>query len=315
MDNQVGKRMLRSEVPTPMTWNLKDLFESREIWKERLLLNEEDFNALSVYKGRLCDTASNLYDCLTKLEKAYINMVQLGTYASLRQSEDATNPQSQEDSLFYGAVATRSQSTISFISSEITRLDQSEYDALFHAYPDLKIYKNYLDDVYMQKPHKLSPDTEVALASLGEVMSAPYRIYQVSKAADMVFENFCTESEASLENSFALFESKYEFSPDTQTRRQAYDSFSKALYQYRNTYAAVYATEVKKQVAMSNLRNYSSVTEMLLEPQKVSLDMYNRQIDIIIEKLAPHMRKFATLKKEKLGLDALHFCDLKAPLD
>jgi oligoendopeptidase F len=137
----------------------------------------------------------------------------------------------------------------------------------------------------------------------------------VSKGADMVFENFHTDSEASLENSFALFESKYEFSPDTQTRRNAYDSFSKTLYQYRNTYAAVYATEVKRQVAMSNLRNYSSVTEMLLEPQKVSLDMYNRQIDIIFEKLAPHMRKFAALKKEQLGLDALHFCDLKAPLD
>ena len=315
MDNLVEKRMLRSEVPTPMTWNLEDLFENREIWKERLLLNEKDFNALSVFKGRLCVTAEDLYECLTKLEKAYISMVQLGTYANLRQSEDATNPQSQEDSLFYGAVATRSQSTISFISSEITQLTQTEYDALFAMYPNLKIYKNYLDDVYMQKPHKLSPETEVAIASLGEVMSAPYRIYQVSKGADMVFDNFSTHLEASLENSFALFESKYEFSPDTETRRQSYDSFSKALYQYRNTYAAVYATEVKKQVAMSELRNYGSVTEMLLEPQKVSIDMYNRQIDIIFEKLAPHMRKMATLKKEQLGLDVMHFCDLKAPLD
>ena len=146
-------------------------------------------------------------------------------------------------------------------------------------------------------------------------MSSPYRIYQVSKGADMVFENFSTHSDKSLENSFALFDSKYEFSPDTETPRLSYESFSKALYQYRNTYAAVYATEVKKQVAMSKLRHYNSVTEMLLEPQKVTMDMYNRQIDIMFKELAPHMRKFATLKKEQLGLDALHFCDLKAPLD
>ena len=71
MENLVEKRMLRSEVPTPMTWNLEDLFENREIWKERLLLNEKDFNALSVFKGRLCVTAEDLYECLTKLEKAY----------------------------------------------------------------------------------------------------------------------------------------------------------------------------------------------------------------------------------------------------
>ncbi len=315
MGNQIKKRSLRSEVPLEMTWNLKDLFESRDIWKERLLINEEDFLALSVYKGRLCANASNLYDCLTKLEKASIAMVQLGTYVSLHQSEDATNSQSQEDSLFFGTISTRSQSSISFIESEITSLDQTEYDALYDPCPELRIYKNYLDDVYAQKPHKLSPETEVAIASLGEVMSAPYRIYQVSKGADMTFENFSTDSEPSLENSFALFESKYEFSPDTETRRNSYESFSKALHQYKNTYASVYATEVKKQVAMRKLRNYNSVTEMLLEPQKVSIDMYNRQIDIIFEKLAPYMRKFAALKKEQLGLEAMHFCDLKAPLD
>lgn len=51
MENQIEKRMLRSEVPIDMTLNLKELFESREIWKERLLLNEKNFNPPANYES------------------------------------------------------------------------------------------------------------------------------------------------------------------------------------------------------------------------------------------------------------------------
>ncbi|MBL2225351.1 oligoendopeptidase F, partial [Klebsiella pneumoniae] len=63
------------------------------------------------------------------------------------------------------------------------------------------------------------------------------------------------------------------------------------------------------------LRKFESVTHMLLEPQKVPLEMYNNQLDIIYKELAPHMRRFAVLKKKVLGLDEMLFCDLHAPLD
>ena len=309
------KRMLRSEVPIEMTWNLNDLFESREAWKTHLSLVEAQFDALSTYQGCLCESGDTLVSCMQDLEKAYIGMVQLSTYATLKQSEDATNPENQEDGMLMGAVATRSQTKVAFISSEITDLTDEAYSELFKTNPNLNIYKGYLDVIYIQKPHKLSPDTEIALASLGEVLNAPYRTYQVSKGADMRFTDFSAEGSESLPNSFALFETKYEFSPETEIRRESYLSFSKALEQYQNTYASVYATEVKKQIAISRLRKYASVTEMLLEPHKVSLEMYNRQIDVIFNKLAPHMRKFAKIKKEQLGLETLHFYDLKAPLD
>ena len=72
--------------------------------------------------------------------------------------------------------------------------------------------------------------------------------------------------------SFALFEDRYEQTPNTELRRKAYDSFVKTLNQYKNTYAATYATEVKKQVVMSRLRNHESVTHMLLQPQQVSIE-------------------------------------------
>ena len=43
--------------------------------------------------------------------------------------------------------------------------------------------------------------------------------------------------------------------------------------------------------------------------------MYDRQIDVITEKLAPHMRRYARLLKKKYGLDKMTFADLKIAVD
>ena len=311
-----AKRLKRSEVPVEQTWNLMDLFENREIWKLKLEENARAFEDLTQYKHILTTSAETLYACMTQLETAYADLVRLSTYASLRQSEDGTNPINQEDSMLLSRISTSSQSKIAFIASEITALDTQDYQALFEVKPELNTYKNYLDELYQLKEHKLSPATEEVLASLGEALNAPYSTYSISKAADMKFEDFEVPSQGiTLPNSFALYETKYEFSPDAEVRKMAYEGFNKTLHQYKNTYAAVYATEVKKQVAMRKLRKYPSVTEMLLQSQKVSVDMYNRQIDLIYSKLAPHMQKFAQIKKEALGQDVIHYWDLKAPLD
>lgn len=41
------------------------------------------------------------------------------------------------------------------------------------------------------------------------------------------------------------------------------------------------------------LRGFDSVFDSLLFGQKVAKEMYHRQIDLITEKLAPHMRRYA----------------------
>src|SRR5690625_1844787 len=115
--------------------------------------------------------------------------------------------------------------------------------------------------------------------------------------------------------SAALYEDRYELTSDTELRRNAYKSFTNTLNQYKNTIAANYATEVTRQITMSRLRSYDSVTDMLLQPQQVTKEMYYNQLDVLQEKLAPHMRRYAKLKKEKLGLEELHYSDLKAPID
>lgn len=315
MSKPAEKRLLRSEVPVEKTWNLSDLYESREAWQAKLKENVAAFEVLGAYKGKAFSDAKTLLECLTAMEKAYKDLIWLGTYVGLKQAEDATDSANQEDSMSFGAAETQISTQMAYFDSELVALTPEAFEGLFVAEPELEAFRLFLTDKYDKKQFMLAPETESALAALGEVTSAPYGVYAISKAADMVFDSFTDETGAELPNSFALFESKYEFSPSKTVRSNAYASFTSTLAKYKNTYAAVYATEVRKQVALSRLRGYESVTHMLLEPHKVSVAMYENQLNVIYKELAPHMRRFAKLKQRQLGLETMKFCDLKAPLD
>ncbi|WP_316570273.1 oligoendopeptidase F [Neobacillus sp. YIM B06451] len=315
MNKTIEKRLTRSEVPEELTWDLSSLFSSMDAWEAELESVREDLKAFGQYKEKLGTGASVLLECLTAQERLAMKLIKVMTYASLNQSADGTDPLNQANSARAAQVRTEANAALSFIDSEILSLPEGVIEAYINEEPGLEAFRKNLLELLEAKKHRLSPETEETLAALGEVHLAPYTIYNLSKLADMEFSPIKDKDGNELPVSFALFENRYEFSSDTDLRRKAYDSFVKTLKQYKNTIAGTYATEVKKQVTLARLRNYESVTHMLLESQKVTIEMYNNQLDIIFKELAPHMRRYAKLKKEVLGLDELRFCDLKAPFD
>ncbi|WP_026690246.1 oligoendopeptidase F [Alteribacter aurantiacus] len=314
MRTTAKETLTRSEVPVEKTWNLEDLFKTEEAWEKALVQLKEEIESVTRYKGRVGESAETLFECLEEGDEVQATAMRVMTYAHLRQSGDGSDPQNQANSARVGSVLAQLRADTAFIRSEILSLDAQTVHTYIEAEPKLKEFQKTLDDIFESKPHTLSPDAEEVLAAFGEVHGAPYMIFERSRTSDMRFGSFTTEAGETHPLTFNSFP-KYEGSPNTDVRRSAYTAFTKTLNQYKNTYAATYATEVKKQVVESRLRGYDSATDMLLDEQQVSLDMYNRQLDTIQRELAPHMRRFAKLKKRVLGLDKMTYADLKAPLD
>ncbi|SCC68172.1 oligoendopeptidase F [Bacillus wiedmannii] len=315
MKNVIEKRHIRTEVPTELTWDLSDLYESDKEWETALRVLTNDIKKLDAFKGQLHTSPTTLLHCLLLEEELLMKLTKLYSYANLKESTDRTNPVIQANSSKIAALWTKVHTALSFIHNEILSFDEGTIEKYLHEETKLEPFRKSLLDILQKRQHTLSPETEEALAALGEVHNSPYKIYGMTKLADMDFTSIQDEQGNELPVSFALFQSKYEFSPSADIRRKAYSSFISTLKRYKNTVATTYATEVKKQVTLSRLRKFESVTHMLLEPQKVPLEMYNNQLNIIYKELAPHMRRFADLKKKVLGLDQMLFCDLHAPLD
>jgi len=314
MNKEMEKTLYRSEVPVEHTWDLRDLFESEVLWKVELLAMEEDIPTVTQYKGKLGQDAKTLLDCLKARDALSERLARALTYANLNQSTDGSNPVNQENDAIVSSLYAKVSSSLSFIDSEILALSNEKLTTYIQDEKELQVFSKTLTDLMELKPHMLTPETEEVLAAFGEIHHSPYMIYQRSKTSDMKFSSFVTNDGSEYPLTFNSFE-KYEESSDKELRKKAYAAFSEGLDRYKNTYAAIYGTEVKKQVIESRLRNYESVTDMLLQEQQVTKEMYHNQLDTILTELAPHMRRYAKLKERILGLEKIHYCDLKAPLD
>ncbi|MEW9675014.1 oligoendopeptidase F [Lentibacillus sp. L22] len=309
------KRLKRSEVPVEQTWDLRDLFTSEHDWEEALTTIQSTADQITPFKGKVTDNAATLTACLKQLEELQARIIRIATYANLKLSGDGSDPQNQANSAKTASVLATIGAKLSFIDSELLTLSQHTIDQYLQEEPQLKTYGKMLEDKLERKAYTLAPEIEEILAALSEVHDAPYMIYERSKSSDMAFAPIKDQNGNELPMSAALYEDRYEITADTDIRRNAYDSFIQTLNRYKNTYAATYATEVNKHVTMARLRGYGSATEMLLHEQQVTPDMYNNQLDIIQQELAPSMRRFVKLKQQDLGLMEMRFCDLKAPLD
>ena len=297
------KRLTRKEVPVEQTWDLTDIFPSREAWEAELKACESDLTTVTQYKGRLGEGAKVLLACLGAMEELIRKFMKVASYAHFNLAGDGTDPAYQEQAGRVASAQAVLEAGMTFARTEILSLPDGTVERYIREETGLKSLERYLSLILKDKPHMLSPETEVAVASLSEVLNAPYMTYQRAKSSDVKFDPIEDSQGRKLEMSFAMYEVAYEKSPDAVLRRNAFASFTKGLQGFKNTFGATWGTEVKKHIVMSKLRKFPSATHMLLQPQDVALEVYHNLHDVIQAELAPHMRRYVRLRKKVLGLE------------
>lgn len=301
----------RKDVPVNETWDLSLIFAA-----------EADFEAAVEKAKALADTLEKTYknalttpesiaECLALYEELEILLYQTTSYTSLAVSVDYTDTEAQKKDAKMTALAAEIGSRLSFIESEIADAPEELIRA---AMDKTGRAKHYLAEILREKPHRLSAETEKVLAALSPVFNAPYDIYHMTKLADMKFGSF-TVNGREYPLGYSLFEDEYEYEADTDVRRAAFRAFSDKLREYENTTAATYNTYLTQQRIMAKQRGFADMFEADLFTDHVTREMYDRQIDLITEKLAPAMRKYARLIGKMNKLDRVTFADLKLPLD
>jgi len=311
----VKKRLTRAEVPAELTWNLGDIFASKEDWEAALAALARDLPLIAQFKGRLSESSSALADCLETAEKLQKRLSRVMAYASLALSGDGTDAANQASMGRAQSLGAEAQAAMAFIRSEALELPPGTLERYLEESEALRSFARTVQRMIDDKPHILGLEAERSIAALGEILQAPYSVYTRSKAADMAFADILDSEGKTHPMSFSLYEETYEKSPDFTLRRNAWASFTAGLKNYQTTYGTTWGTEVKKHVVMAKLRGYASATHMLLHQQEVDLTSYHMLHDVILKEIAPHMRRYARLRKQLLGLKEMLYCDIEAPLD
>ena len=303
--------LFRKDVKKELTWDLSLIYKD----EEALLADADRMEKLTAqaeeeYKGSL-DSADRINACLDMYREIEGIITLIGNYCELATSVDYYDTHNMELAGKLYRRISECTSRLSFIDSELAVQPDSVIQMAAKA---SKENAGYLKKMLRRKPYLLSPETEKVLAALSQTTGAPYEIYNAAKLADMRFPDFEVAGKK-YPLGYSLFEDDYEYDERTDVRRAAFEAFSAKLHDYENVTAVAYNTTVQHEKNMADHRGFDNVFDKLLFNQRVDISLYNRQIDIIMEKLAPHMRKYAKLLGRVHKLDRVTYADLKLPVD
>lgn len=300
----------RCEISENEKWDLTRLFKKEEDYEKEIKNIEKLVNDLIKFANNI-NNSDDILSAVDIYEKIMEKFSVVGDYAYLDYSADVTNEKAILRANKFENFANNMNSKLSFFENEI--LKNSE-EIIKEAIDKTEKFKMFLTKILRKKAYILSASEEKVIASLNVAVTAPYNIYETSKLADMTFDAFEYNGKK-YENSFVLYENFYCYNTNSEIRRKAYQSFSEGLDKYKNTFAALYINHVMTEKAIATLRGFDSVIDYLLFKQGVDRNLYERQIDLFVEKLAPHMQKYAKLIQKFYGFDKMTFADLKVPID
>ena len=301
---------MRKDVPLEETWDLTLLFRNREEYEEERAKARRKAEEIRALKGTI-NTAEMINKAVDLYQEYYVSLSLVLNYSELASSVDYYDQKAQEDYGWDRMLLSELEGMTSFLKDEIS---SNSEEVLREAAEKSESNRTFISDILREKPHRLKEEGEEILSHLSPVLETPYETYNMAKLADMTFPSFTVEGKT-YPLGYSLFEDDYQYEKDTGIRRKAFKEFSSVIRKYENTTASLYNAQCRKEKILSSLKGFDSVFDYLLFPQKVTREMYDRQIDMIMDKLSPHMRRYARLKKKVLGLKEMTYPDLLVPLD
>ncbi len=300
----------RQDVHADLKWDTSLIYATKDTFRQALKEYQEQVaNFETQFKGQLTSVATivealQVYEDLLRIDSRLLH------YAFLNLDVDKMNTELATLSNEYDLASAVIRTQLSFIETE---LGLQTDDLLKEVIAQKPEWTSFLENIIRTKPHQLPQLQEELLANLAPTFQQAYSNYETTKFEDMTFDSFEAGGKT-YPNSYVLFENDYEMSHDTELRRKSAESFYATLRKYKNTTAANYLAHVKKEQIEAKLRGFDSTIDYLLFQQNISRDLFDRQIDVIMKELAPHMRRYVKLMAKAHGLEKITHADLKISL-
>lgn len=302
----------RKDIKKEHQWDLESMFINFNEWEKSYNKAKEMARDFILYKGGVVSSAENFYNVLRDKDDLYRITEHLYSYAHMKLDEDTREGKSQELSDKGLGLYVEVEEKTSFLVPEILTLEPNTLDRYFQEKPELKVYKQYIEDIMRQKEHILSSREESILAQMGEVGNSPQKIFSMLNNADLKFPTIKDEDGKDVEithgNFIPLMESK-----NRDVRKKAFEALYNTYKGFKNTFAASLNGDLKNNIFNSNVRKYKSSREASLNQNNISLCVYDNLINSIHNNLGS-MYKYMEIRKRALGVEELHMYDLYTPI-
>ena len=302
----------REDIPEQYTWDLTTVYPTDEAFLAALEQAKAYPAQLADWQGKATASAENLLAYLRLMDKVDVELLHLNNYAERKKDQDTRVSKYQDFASQVMSLYVAISSASAWFTPELLGLTDEQMNGYYAACPELELYRRLLDKEFHRRAHTLSPSEEALLASAGEMSQQPDNIFSMLNDADMVFPDAIDskgEHHAVTHGSFIPLLN----STDRVLRKSAFESLYSVYRQFRNTSAAVLASQTKQLKFFADARKYPSTLACALDATEVPVEVYTNLIDAVRRNM-PAMHKYTRLRRKLLGVDELHFYDLYAPM-
>ena len=309
MENKLPKR---SEVDVELTWKLEDIFSSESEWEKALSEAMSLADELAGYAGKAAESAETLYKVLEIYEKDSLIMHKVYGYAFKMRDVDTTSTSAQTLYSKSMSAGVEISEKLAFLEPEIIAVDDAMLEKFYVEKPELDKYKIYITEVRRVREHSLSPELEKLLAGTNELAELPYEGFATLGNADLKFPEITNEKGEKIQITNGRFV-PLEESKDRRVRKEVFEKYYETFGSFKNTWATLYAGQVKQLMFYARARKYSSTLEAAVDGNNVSPEVYKNLVEAVNDNL-DKMHRYVKLRKKLLEVDELHMYDVYVPI-
>jgi len=303
---------IRTQIDDKFKWNLTDIYPDEKQWDKDYKFIENSIPKYDKFKGKLSESAANLFQCIKFDEYISIKLERLHLYSFLSKDLDLNNNHYQEMSGKITNLYSKLSEASAFIIPEILQIDENKINKFLNEDEKFKIYSHYFDNLFRTKEHSLPKEQEELLAMVSPALQTASNTFSLLKNADLKFPTIEDESGNKVEISEGMFYSGL-YSTNREYRKRLYKNYYKPYIDYKNTYSALFNGNLKAHIFNAKARKYNSTRESALKPNNIPLEVYDNLVQTASENVSSNHR-WAEIRKKVLNIDEIHPYDFYVTL-
>jgi oligoendopeptidase F len=199
-----------------------------------------------------------------------------------------------------------------FVAPELLAVGEKKIRGFQDKEPRLRDYAHYLDDVLRRSPHTLGTAEERIVAQAGNLADAGQELHSIFTNADLPYPEIALASGDKVALDAAAY-TRYRALPDRGERDKVFRAFWNAYSNFERTLGVALYAQVKAHVFNRDVRSFESCLDAALFDSNIPPRVYTQLLDDVHANL-PTLHRYLRLRQRLLGVDALRYEDLYAPL-
>lgn len=302
----------RNEIAVKDTWNLESVYANDELWEADYQSLEKDIQEFAKLTGTITSDIQQIPAVLDAYYGLTRRLGKLLVYARMRLDQDTTNGFYQTMAAKASSISVKLGAACAFVEPEILSFSKEALEDAVKSNPKMAYYERKITEMLRGQEHTLDAGREALLAAAGDIASAPDDIFTVLMNADMKYPDIALSDGRHLPLTNSTYISYLE-SADREVRKGAFTTLYSQIGSLKNTFAAIYAANLKQAKFYADARNYSSARAMYLADSNIPESVYDNLLQAVHEAL-PMMYRYVAIRKKVLGVDSLHMYDVYTPI-